>query len=107
MSIKSRRGITSACVILVQLGTNKGLPDSPWKALSLWYARGDSNAKPLDPQSDALFSENDILRPFPHHQVSQIAQLLAAFDNSKEVVAGQLAHLAGEHGGAIGEKDFR
>ena len=37
----------------------------------------------------------------------EVAQMLAPLDDGQEVVAGQLAQLTGEHGGAVGKQDLR
>ena len=52
-------------------------------------------------------AENDGLRPFPLHRAAGLGQAVQAFADGQEVVAGQLARLTSEAGGAIGDQNFR
>src|SRR6202521_2419630 len=51
--------------------------------------------------------ENDVLRAFPQDELPQRRQLLDAIHDGREVVAGQLSHLACEDGRAVAKQDFR
>src|SRR5947207_688725 len=54
----------------------------------------------------SLQLEQDILRTLPEHHAPQVAQLLATLDDGQEVVARQLAKLAGKHCRAIREQQL-
>src|ERR1700753_2752429 len=57
------------------------------------------------PCGSALF-EDDVLGAVPEHPLAQGRQLLAAHGDGQEVVAGELADLAGEADAAVAEQDF-
>src|SRR5258705_11358852 len=50
--------------------------------------------------------EGDVLGALPEHHATHLAELVASFDDGEEVVAGELANLAGEATGAVGEEDL-
>src|SRR5919204_3803401 len=50
--------------------------------------------------------KEDVLRTLPEHQSPQVLQLLVSLDNGEEVIACQLAHLAGEAGRPIRDEDL-
>src|SRR5712692_9564362 len=50
--------------------------------------------------------EDDVLRALPQHRVPHRAQLLASGLDGEEVIAGELADLAGETGRAVREEDL-
>src|SRR6266568_3951609 len=56
--------------------------------------------------SARLCGERDLLRALPEDLSAQLPQALHALEDSREVVAGQLAHLAGEEGCAVWEQDL-
>src|SRR3954453_5591843 len=51
--------------------------------------------------------ENDILGPFPEAQLSQRPEVLVTLGDRHEVVRGQLAKFALEHGAVVREQDLR
>src|SRR5487761_1655357 len=52
------------------------------------------------------FLERDVLRALPNHEFSERRELIGAFVDRREVVAGQLAGLACEHRRAVGKEDL-
>src|SRR5579859_3140122 len=56
--------------------------------------------------SALVFGECDLLRAFPQDLPTQLSQALQALVNGREMVAGELTHLAGEEGCAIWEQDL-
>src|SRR5487761_1026473 len=52
------------------------------------------------------FLERDVLRALPKHEFSERRELIGAFVDRREVVAGQLAGLACEHRRAVGKEDL-
>src|SRR6202035_879362 len=52
------------------------------------------------------FLEATLLRAFPEHGLSERRQIFQARGQGDEMIAGELAHLAGEVDAAIGQKDF-
>src|SRR5580704_9432149 len=50
--------------------------------------------------------KHDILRTRPKHQFAETGQVFVALDHCQEMVAGELAHLAGEPDTAVGEQDL-
>src|SRR5476651_2217225 len=54
----------------------------------------------------AVFLERDVLRAVPDDPAPELGELVIAFVDRGEVVAGQLAGLAGEHGRAVRKKDL-
>src|SRR5215212_1504745 len=50
--------------------------------------------------------KEDRLRALPQRHFAKRSQLLQSFDNGQKMVAGELADLAREPGGAIGEQDL-
>jgi hypothetical protein len=50
--------------------------------------------------------KEDILRSSPESQTPQSGQIFASFQHSQEMIASQLAHLAGETGAAVRNEDF-
>src|SRR3954466_15220163 len=51
--------------------------------------------------------EADLLRALPQHQVAQLLQVFGAFDDGREMVAGELPHPAREQRRAVGKEDLR
>src|SRR5262245_6749072 len=63
---------------------------------------------PISPDLWPLFraDEGDVLRALPEDRATHLTELLAPLDDCEEVVAGELADLAGEASAAVGKKDL-
>ena len=57
--------------------------------------------------ADLQLFKHNVLSTFPQCQPAQFGQIFSPLYNGQEVVAGQLPHLAGEAGVAVGQKDLR
>src|SRR5258707_13078438 len=56
--------------------------------------------------TSAELGEADLLRALPQHQVAQLLQVFVAFDDGREVVAGELPHPAREQRRAVRKEDL-
>src|SRR2546430_159160 len=79
-------------------------PGSSVKAASSSQCAITVSASFISPRE---LAERNLLCALPQHQMAELAEMLGAFVDGGEMVAGQLACLAGEHARAVREQDLR
>src|SRR5579859_1382386 len=57
--------------------------------------------------SAGKLGEGDLLGAFPEHEAAELAEVLRALGDGREMVAGKLPHLAGEDAGSVRKQDLR
>src|SRR5919204_2178962 len=100
-------GAATGAVAIASLPGDGGRTGVRFVACRPAALRGTGRARrPVRARGTLGLAERDVLRAVPEHELAQLLQALAAFDDRREVIPCELSRLAGEACVAVREEQL-